>query len=205
MKKFKNIVIQAILAGIMVGIAGFMYCKIEDKTIGAILFTFALFMVVYFDLYLFTGKDGYLLENQPSYIYILVLTWFGNLIGTWLVAALTNLTRMSVQPVALTYTLARVNDNYLSLFILGVFCNLLMFLAVDGFKNIKSDMGKNICLFLGISIFVVCGFEHCVADMFYIGASGLINQETILILMVVTLGNIVGSLLIPTARKWMQK
>lgn len=55
----------------------------------------------------------------------------------------------------------------MSLFILGIFCNLLIFVAVDGFKENPHEIGKYLSLFFGVSVFIICGFEHCVADMFY--------------------------------------
>lgn len=199
--KYISAFIKAVFAGIAVGIAGFMYCRISDKNLGAVLFTFALFTVVTCGFFLFTGKDGYIFENPPSYLLILLITWFGNFAGTWAVAALTNLTRMSVMQTAVSFTEARLQDSMISLFILGIFCNLLMFLGVDGYKRIPHDAGKYIALFLSISIFVLCGFEHCVADMFYFSAARMINAQTILRLLVITAGNMVGAVLLPLSRK----
>lgn len=199
--KYLSAFIKAVFAGICVGIAGFMYCRISDRNLGAILFTFALFMVVTCGFFLFTGKDGYIFENPPSYLIILLITWCGNFAGTWLVAALTNLTRMSVSETAAAFTAARLDDSLLSLFVLGIFCNLLMFFGVDGYKNIKHDVGKYIALFLSISLFILCGFEHCVADMFYFAAARMINCETMLRLAVITAGNMVGSVLLPLSRR----
>ena len=199
--KYVSAFIKAVFAGICVGIAGFMYCRISDKNLGALLFTFALFMVVTCGFFLFTGKDGYIFDNPPSYLIILAITWIGNFAGTWLVAALTNLTRMSVYETAVAFTQARLDDSLVSLFVLGIFCNLLMFLGVDGYKNIPHDVGKYITLFLSISIFILCGFEHCVADMFYICAARMVNGQSLLCLAVITAGNMVGAVLLPLARK----
>ncbi len=158
-------------------------------------------MVVTCGFFLFTGKDGYIFENPPSYLIILLITWIGYFAGTWLVAALTTLTRMSVSETAAAFTAARLDDSLTSLFVLGIFCNLLMFFGVDGYKNIKHDVGKYIVLFLSISLFILCGFEHCVADMFYFAAARMINGETMLRLAVITAGNMVGSVLLPLSRR----
>lgn len=199
--KYISAFVKAVFAGIVVGIAGFMYCRISDKNLGSLLFTFALFMVVTCGFFLFTGKDGYIFENPPSYLIILLITWIGNFAGTWLVAALTNLTRMSAMQTAVTFTEARMSDSLISLFILGIFCNLLMFFGVDGYKKIPHEAGKYIVLFLSISIFILCGFEHCVADMFYFCAARMINAGTMLRLLVITAGNMVGAVLLPLGRK----
>ena len=102
---------------------------------------------------------------------------------------------------AAAFTAARLDGSLLSLFVLGIFCNLLMFFGVDGYKNIKHDVGKYIVLFLSISLFILCGFEHCVADMFYFAAARMITGETMLRLAVITAGNMVGSVLLPLSRR----
>ena len=52
-----------------------------------------------------------------------------------------------------------MNDDLLSIFILSIFCNILMFIAVDGFKNNPHEIGKYVGIFLGVTVFILCGFE----------------------------------------------
>jgi formate/nitrite transporter len=55
-------------------------------------------------------------------------------------------------------------------FVLGVFCNILVCFAVLAAMSAKDTAGKVLGLFFPICFFVVCGFEHSVANMYYIPA-----------------------------------
>ena len=48
-----------------------------------------------------------------------------------------------------------------------------------------------------MTLFVVCGFEHCVANMFYFTVSGMWSGEAVIFIVVNTIGNAVGGLLVP--------
>ena len=102
-----------------------------------------------------------------------------------------------MQTKALSICETKLNDSLLSMFILAIFCNLLIYIAVDGFKNNPHIAGKYIGLFLGVVGFIYCGFEHSIADMFYFSVANLWSAESLLYILVVTAGNIVGGLLIP--------
>ena len=84
-----------------------------------------------------------------------------------------------------------------SLFLLAVFCGFLMFIAVDGYKQ----SGSPVILFLGVGAFILCGFEHCIADMFYFSVAGMWPAQAAAAVLVITLGNSVGGILIPLAKK----
>ena len=95
----------------------------------------------------------------------------------------------------------KLNDNLISIFILSVFCNILIFVAVDGFKNNPHEVGKYLSIFFGVTVFIICGFEHCVANMFYITMAGAWSGKALLFLIVNTIGNAVGGLLIPALKR----
>ena len=65
--------------------------------------------------------------------------------------------------------------------------------------------GKYLSLFFGVMVFILCGYEHCVADMFYFTAAGVWSVDTVLRLVVITLGNAVGGVLFPLVRTWLAK
>ena len=66
-----------------------------------------------------------------------------------------------------------------------------------GYGAIPYGLGKYIPIFFGVTVFVVCGFEHCIANMFYITAAGMWSGEAGVFILVNTLGNICGGLLHP--------
>lgn len=201
--KMKELWIQSILAGICIGIGGTFFLAIDNKVIGALFFTLGLFTIVTRGFHLFTGRIGYVLDNPASYSASLLITWIGNLIGTNLVSLGIHFSRSasSFQEKAASMCEIKIHDSLLSLFILGIFCNILMYIAVDGFRTNSHECGKYIGLFLCVAGFILAGFEHCIADMFYFGMANAWSVRTVICLLIITAGNIVGGLLIPVCRK----
>ena len=72
-----------------------------------------------------------------------------------------------------------------------------MYVAVDGYKTSKHPA----ILFLGVAAFILCGFEHCIADMFYFSLAGAWSGRAALCILVITLGNTAGAILIPLFKK----
>lgn len=61
----------------------------------------------------------------------------------------------------------KLGDGLVSLFFLGVLCNIFIYIAVEGYKSCPHELGKYLVLFFGVMGFILAGTEHCVADMFY--------------------------------------
>ena len=197
MKNLKTLLL-AIISGFAIGIGGVIYLTLENKVIGALMFTVGLYTIVAHGLNLFTGKIGYIVDNKLDYIKDLIIIWIGNFIGTWISAQMILLTRVNgISEVAKSICETKCNDSLISLFILGIYCGFLMFVAVDGYKKLNNP----IILFMGVATFILCGFEHCIADMFYFSLSGMWSIQSILMILVITLGNSVGSIFIPLVRK----
>ena len=194
--------VDAVLAGICIGIGGTVYLSCENKVIGAVLFCFGLFAICTFGFNLFTGKVGYLLEKPLSYAGFLAVVWLGNLAGTGLVGCALRLTRIAgIAEKAAALCEVKLADDVGSIFILSVLCNILMFVAVDGFQNNPHEIGKYLGIFLGVIVFILCGFEHCVANMFYFSLAGMWSGKAVGYLLVMTAGNACGGVLIPLCRK----
>lgn len=199
----------AILGGISVTLGGAVYLKIKDmfvgaNVIGAFLFTIGLLVICVRGYNLFTGKASKIVDEKPNYIFTLIVIWIGNFIGAVLFAALYNLGSMNIKDSARELCEAKLDKSYLSLFILGIVCNLLIFIAVDGYAKIKDPVGKYIVMFLGVSIFILAGTEHSVADMFFFSVSGILYErpiESLALILVVTAGNVVGGIFLSLAEK----
>lgn len=204
MKQF-NTFLYAVLAGISIGLGGTVFLACDNKVVGATLFAVGLFTICTNGLNLFTGKVLYLFENKPSYLIDLAVIWLGNLVGAWLVGSCVRLTRLAPAYVEKAAALAetKMGDGLLSLFLLAILCNILIFIAVDGYRNNPHEAGKYIAVFLGVVVFILAGFEHSIADMFYFAAAGVLWQpRALVVVLVVTLGNAVGGVLFPLARQW---
>ena len=190
--------VTAVLAGIAIGIGGIVFLSLEDKVVGALMFTVGLYSICAHGLSLFTGKVGYLVNEKPPYLITLLIIWLGNLSGTWLAAQAALASRISgIAEKAASMCETKANDSFISLFLLAIFCGMLMYIAVDGYKKVKNP----IILFICVAGFILCGFEHCIADMFYFSVAGAWSADILLRTVVITLGNAVGGILIPLAMK----
>lgn len=200
MKENGRIFLKAIASGLGIGIGGTVYLSMENKVIGAVLFSVGLYTIVLNGLFLYTGKVGYFVEakDKKKYTVLLMFTWLGNLVGTMLAAAAILSTRVNgISKAAEEICKIKLADTPISIFILSVFCGILMYVAVDGFR----EKGNPLILFFCVTVFILCGFEHCIANMFYFSLAGAWSLKTCLYLLIMTLGNSVGGILIPMIKK----
>jgi formate/nitrite transporter FocA (FNT family) len=204
-KKYIALSLNAVLSGIMISVGGAVYLLCENKIIGSFLFSFGLFTIVQRGFALYTGKVGYIPENSPVYIIETLVTLIGNIAGTALTAVVLRYTRFSqtLHEKAEMCMAAKTSDGIASQLILGAFCGILMYLAVD---NAKESRKKNadISLVFGISIpvmiFIICGFNHSIADAFYMFMAGTFPIDMPYILTVAA-GNAAGGMIIPLINK----
>ena len=190
---------KSFLAGIMIAIGGTVFLSIENKVIGASLFSIGLFGVLIYNLNLYTGKIGYLITNfNLKYIKELIITLIGNFIGACSVGFILRYTRIydNIYEKALNLANIKLSDNILSIFIISVFCGLLMYFAVNGFKK-QNDFGKYLIVYLGVAVFILCGFEHCIANMYYFSVADIWSLKTLGYTGIMVLGNSLGSFIIP--------
>ena len=194
-----KILFKSFLAGIMIAIGGTVFLSIENKVIGASLFSIGLFGVLIYNLNLYTGKIGYLITNfNLKYIKELIITLIGNFIGACSVGFILRYTRIydNIYKKSLILANTKLNDNILSIFILSNFCGLLMYYAVNGFKK-QTDFGKYLVVYLGVAVFILCGFEHCIANMYYFSVADIWSLKTLGYTGIMVLGNSLGSFIIP--------
>lgn len=206
MKNFLDL-LKGILAGVMIAIGGTVYLMAKSKELGAILFAIGLFIIVVNGLNLFTGKIGYIINYSNSYLKEVMLTLLGNFIGTLLTGVILLNTRISaiLNLKAEKLVEAKLNDNIISIFILAVFCGILMYLAVNGYKTIKDPLGKYLAVFLGVTVFILSGFEHCVANMYYFTVAKAWSLHSLAFMLIMILGNAVGAVLFSFSEKIYKK
>ena len=203
MKKLADF-LYAIMAGAFIAMGGVVFLSLDNKIVGAFMFSLGLFAVCTLKYNLFTGKVGYLFCNDvKTYLPWCLMVWVGNLVGSIIVAELVRLTRVAPGIIEKSTKLVQVkaDDSLISLFVLGIFCNIMVVHAVDQYLNNPHEIGKYLGIIMSIMVFILCGFEHCIADMFYIQMARMWNSQTIIALIVITLGNVLGGILIPTMRK----
>lgn len=198
-----RVFLSALLAGVCIALGGAVFLSVENRVVGAVLFTVGLFTICVFGLHLFTGKVCYVFDRDVGYAIDLIFVWLGNLAGTFLAAWAMGLTRIGPALAQRAGELCQVKlaDSPVSLFVLAIFCNVMIYIAVEGFHAAPHDLGRYLALFLGVPVFILCGFEHCVADMYYFSAAHAWSGKTFVCLLVMTAGNAVGGVLFPLLRR----
>lgn len=155
--------IKGILAGILISIGCVINLSVSVPIVGSVLFALGLYTIVIFGLNLYTGKAGYLVTvyNKPKYLFTLFEIFFSNFIGCVIAAVCIGITRINISATQIMIT--KMNDSCWSLFILGIFCGMLMHIAVKGYKKTKNPL----IVIFPVAVFILSGFEHCIADLFY--------------------------------------
>ena len=195
--------LSGILAGISISLGGTVFLLCDSKLVGAIFFTVGLFCVCVFGFNLFTGKICYVFDNGKKYALALPLIWLGNLVGALFTAFIEKFTRLApaLTEKAASVCETKLSQGLLSAFILAFLCDIMIYIAVEGYKSCQHEIGKYLAIFFGVTVFVICGFEHCVANMYYFTIGDAWNLNTVLYLLVMTAGNAAGGVFIPLMRK----
>ena len=220
---------RLLLLGVLAGLFIAMGCAVTStaafdlqsvsmaRTVSGLLFPLGLCMVIVTGAELFTGNNLLvisLLEKQCTLKGMLrnwALAYAGNFAGALLLAAgcvYCGQIRHGAGALAVYTVKLAVNKcsmDFLSAFGMGAFCNLLVCTAVLMAMSAKDGAGRLLGAFVPICCFITCGFEHSVANMYYI-AAGMMTagvpeyaaaaQNAGLDLSVLTVGNfLLGNLL----------
>ncbi len=194
----KKAALLSFAAGVFIGIGGAVYLSCENKVVGAVLFSVALLTICYLKLYLFTGKIGYIVLNHTgSDVAEVLVTLAGNFVGTLLTGLAIPYAKPVLIDAAQTCAAAKLAMPLGAALIAGFFCGILMYTAVAIFKETGSPLGILFC----VPVFILSGFEHSIADMFYLFAARQFHGETFVFLAVVIVGNSLGGFFLPAIRK----
>ncbi|MBQ3463029.1 MAG: formate/nitrite transporter family protein [Clostridia bacterium] len=207
MKILKDFV-SAFLAGFMISLGGAVLLACENKVVGAIMFSVGLTVILLFSFLLFTGKTAYVFQNKPSYLLTLCLIWIGNIVGCMAVGALVFLSKPALSETAVELCTKKLTQTPIQTIILGALCGILVYIAVDFFRSDddKKHYAKYLLVFTCVPVFILCGFEHSVADMFYFAASKMLyTGEGIIYILWASLGNLIGAVVVQTLRLFIKE
>jgi len=190
-----NKVASGICAGIMISIGGSVYMACDNKYVGAVLFCVALLCICYKGYSLFTGKVGYIPEKHgKEEVSVLLLGLLGNAIATIICGIAVRYAVPKIGEAAFAACSAKLENGFAQALIKGIFCGILMYMAVSIFR----DHQKNIIgILFCIPVFILSGFEHSIADMFYFGASGITSLQAFGFIWTIILGNAAGAMIPP--------
>lgn len=181
--------VSAMLAGAFIGFgATYFMVFLGDSTmpfaaqrmVGGICFCLGLVLVLCCGAELFTGNNLMvtgLASKKISMAGMLknwVVVWLGNLAGSLLAVALVfwaNVGGMNggaVGDVMVSVAVSKVTPDWFVLLGKGIMCNIMVCLAVWIGFSARTVADKVLGILLPISFFVAAGFEHCVANMFFL-------------------------------------
>ncbi|MCQ2158966.1 MAG: formate/nitrite transporter family protein [Bacteroidales bacterium] len=179
---------SAILAGICIGIAGFGYLAIGGIA-GAVIFAFGLLAVVHYAFKLYTGTAGFI-EWKCSEVGTLLWILLWNIVGCLLVALLARVSPLGLQAKASSILAGRLATGWWRCGLLAIGCGFIMTTAVKFGRE-----GKWLPLLFGVPMFIICGFPHCIADVFYYlccPVGELLQWKVLLLYVSIVAGNFIG-------------
>ena len=182
--------LKSVYAGICIGLGGIVYLSVENKVLGAFLFSIGLCAVLTFGFDLYTGKVCYLSWYKKPLA--LLSVWCGNLLGALFMAVLAS---DKVREAAAVLAEAKLAKGGLRVFLDAVLCGICIAIAVRGFKKAEG-FGRYLIAVLGVMVFILAGAEHVVANMFYFAAGGAFTWKALLYILIYTVGNTIGGLLL---------
>ena len=176
------------LAGVLIGVGGMVYLNTMTEFWAPFLFSIGLVSVVVLGAQLYTGRIGYFpLQRQglgaaaANYAGMLAL----NLLGAALMGLLA---RFFYSIDASAMAAGKAAQSPLQALLLAVGCGMMMYTAVEGYKRTKSM----VLIIFPVAVFILCKFNHCIADMFYFAYTG--TFPPVYYLPMVVLGNSLGAL-----------
>ncbi len=201
-----KIFMKAILAGIAISTGGIIYLTLDNHIAGSFLFSIGLFTIYTFGFNLYTGKVCYIVNEKPKYLFSVLLVYLGNFAGTVGTGYLLRQTKL-VNLVGHTSELVegKLSDTLFSTFIMAFMCGVMMCIAVIGFQTVKDSVGKHLALILPVMVFILSGFEHSIADMFYFSMANAWSAKAFLYIFIISLGNLAGGNLIPLAKRYLDE
>ncbi len=190
--------ISGLCAGLLITIGGSVFLACDSRYAGAVLFSVALLCICLKGYALFTGKVGFIPEKHGKEEFsVLLLGLLGNAVGTILGGWLIRAGLPALGDAAETLCQAKLLQLPLQTFVRALFCGILMYLAVSIYRDQKNVVGILFC----IPVFILSGFEHSIADIFYFAASGIVSLRAFVFLWIVILGNSAGGMLLPALQK----
>ena len=168
--------------------------------IGGLAFSLGLILVIIAGADLFTGDTLMVMASFSKEITFkqMLRCWFFVFIGNFIGAiSIYHLIKLSGQDViwidqAITIASKKIYSSSSQLFFSGILCNMLVCLAIWLCYSAKSVTDKILAIIFPISAFVALGFEHSVANMYFLQFGNFTFLQVLENIIIVTFGNIIG-------------
>lgn len=187
--------IKSIFAGIFISIGCLVYLNTLN-VIGAVLFSIGLVLVFVHNSKLVTGMFG-IFDNT---LLDICIAFVGNMIGTYLIANVYSQNVILVEA-ANTIVQNKFNNSVVYMIVSGIICGILITSAVIGYR-VYNDLRITV---LCVTVFIVIGADHCVANSFYLFISDMMCVKYVIDLIIFTFGNACGSYILALVCKFIDK
>lgn len=183
MEKKIELINKSIAAALLIGLGNYALLKLGEP-IGPIIFALGLLGVCYMGLNLFTGKCGFLFQDNIKFLDLFIIL-IVNLVAGYLLGLAFSITDAEVMSKAI----AKVQTWEIStaFLIKSILCGIIMYIAVYMYKK-----GTPLGIIYGIPLFIFCGFQHCIANIITMGVARTFSSS----IFVCIIGNFIGSLFI---------
>lgn len=187
--------IKAVMGGICIGIGGAAYLSIGNPIVGSLIFSIGLLLICMNGFKLFTGSISYVRLETRSIMNVAV-TLIGNIVGAWFIGLIFYMSRPDMLNHAANICFKKLDEGW-RIMPLAIMCNVLIFFAVDTFERYTNSYFIRVfTLILCVMTFILSGYEHCIANVFYFSAVQLFDVKVFAYLLLNVIFNAVGGICI---------
>lgn len=183
LKKYRELIAKSVGAAVLIALGDYALLKLGNP-IGPVIFAFGLLGVCYMGQNLFTGKCGFLVDDEIR-ILDLFLILVVNLVAGYLVGVMFSAIGDSEVLASASSKVAGWEISF-PFFVKSVMCGVIMYIAVLLYRK-----GTPLGIIFGIPLFIFCGFQHCIANVITMGVATTFDFS----LLICILGNFLGSII----------
>lgn len=208
---FIHFLLMTLLSGAMIAICATSSLTAnvlsqDGRIVGSLLFSLGMFVILAFEMKLFTGLIPKIPHTSPKSYWQLPVCLLGNLLGVFIVYLLVSQTYYADKIITAGSTLIANKlslDNWaLSSLSSGILCGVLITLSVLSVDHShKKGLSANVGVMFPIIVFVFCGFDHSIANMFYFYCLGEVSWKVVGYIALTILGNFIGGIILPLVLK----
>ena len=176
-----NITLKSIGAGMCIALGLYAFLHL-DAILGSFVFSVGLLSVFTLSFYLYTGLVPYAsIKSIPMLIHVVA----GNAIGCLIMLLFPQLNSAGL------IAASKLSEPLLAVFVEAVMCNILIYIAVEANKQ-----HNTITVILAVATFIICGFEHSIANIALFAAARMFSVDIFVHLLITIAGNAFGGILI---------
>ena len=208
---FIHFLLMTLLSGAMIAICATSSLTANaivesGRIVGSLLFSLGMFVILAFEMKLFTGLIPKIPHTSPKSYWQLPVCLLGNIVGVFIVYLLVGSTYYSSEVIQAGSSLIGTKlsrDNWaLSSLSSGILCGLLITLSILSVDHShKKGLSANVGVMFPIIVFVFCGFDHSIANTFYFFCLGEMSWRVIGYNALTILGNLIGGIILPLVLK----